>query len=434
MAPKKPSKKELEAQAEAQVIIEARLVQEAAEEDAAIARVLIEDTLVRKAREEDAEYEAWLKARAEAEAAALEAAQAAARLSIEKRMVSEARTRDAEEDARREAARAAQEAADRQALADALADDALEHCCTVLTNNWSRIEPLYTHWGEQRITPTVLQTGLAQIGLRVPLEPLARLFGTIDVSRRVELRLLHVLLRVGGFAESRRVATAAGAATLPLLPAYAPPPWAHPPPARPDPKWFTRPPPLRRAPLGAGYSRCSVAGPSVAPHHREAPASASIAPSAAPAHSRYGSTAMALPGMVRALPSRPPSAFWAARRDMRLSMAWPAQSTPVSIATASHMRKPSSTQRIRPQSAAVVPWASLGMGSGAGVADVAATTRPSSAPAPQHRAAHRRHAPPPPRASLTPAMQMELDAVVVGGREADFANWVDSNYSSEGQL
>jgi hypothetical protein len=391
MAPKKA--KVDPKQEAARLVIEERLVLEAKLDDEEVARMKIEKRLVLLAQKADREAAAAEKAekeRLEAERLRIEAERVARRLKLEAGLVSEAQQADAAIEAAIEAERLEQERQDLAALRSALGDAELVLTCRALTVQWEQIEPLFRCWGSEQIGPREFLAGLQLLNLVFDSGEVSRLFGSIAPSpHRVELRLLDVLLRRGGLGERARRAKRGH--RDPIAPATASVPSAVPaavpaatfaspraPPAEPP-----LPEPLqgRRAPSRAPTLRAPPLHYHRTPRRMEP--SAVISPPKRPATAPVPSH--------RSAPAAPPSAFPAAKRNARLSMAWPPSCAPPTMPPPPHMlyggyyapqprvaaqpprwHAEPATKPARPQSAAQ-PTTALGTGSRAGA------PRPASA-------------------------------------------------------
>ena len=329
MAPKKPAKVDPKQEA-ARLVIEERLVLEAKLDDEEVARMKIEKRLVLLAQKADREAAAAEKAekeRREAERLRIEAEKAARRLKLEAGLVSEAQQADAAIEAAIEAARLEQERQDLAALRSALGDAELVLTCRALTVQWEHIEPLFRCWGSEQIGPREFLAGLQLLNLVLDFGEVSRLFRCIAPSpHRVELRLLDVLLRRGGLGErARRAKRGHGDPIAPATAATAGPaaasaspraPPAEPP--LPEPLQGRRAPTLRAPP----------------PHYNRTPRRMEPAAVISPPEKR---PATAPVPSHRSAPAAPPSAFPSAKRNARLSMAWPPSCAPPAMPSPPHM-------------------------------------------------------------------------------------------------
>ena len=329
MAPKKPAKVDPKQEA-ARLVIEERLVLEAKLDDEEVARMKIEKRLVLLAQKADREAAAAEKAekeRREAERLRIEAEKAARRLKLEAGLVSEAQQADAAIEAAIEAARLEQERQDLAALRSALGDAELVLTCRALTIQWEHIEPLFRCWGSEQIGPREFLAGLQLLNLVLDFGEVSRLFRCIAPSpHRVELRLLDVLLRRGGLGErARRAKRGHGDPIAPATAATAGPaaasaspraPPAEPP--LPEPLQGRRAPTLRAPP----------------PHYNRTPRRMEPAAVISPPEKR---PATAPVPSHRSAPAAPPSAFPSAKRNARLSMAWPPSCAPPAMPSPPHM-------------------------------------------------------------------------------------------------
>lgn len=329
MAPKKPAKVDPKQEA-ARLVIEERLVLEAKLDDEEVARMKIEKRLVLLAQKADREAAAAEKAekeRREAERLRIEAEKAARRLKLEAGLVSEAQQADAAIEAAIEAERLEQERQDLAALRSALGDAELVLTCRALTIQWEHIEPLFRCWGSEQIGPREFLAGLQLLNLVFDFGEVSRLFRCIAPSpHRVELRLLDVLLRRGGLGErARRAKRGHGDPIAPATAATAGPaaasaspraPPAEPP--LPEPLQGRRAPTLRAPP----------------PHYNRTPRRMEPAAVISPPRKR---AATAPVQSHRSAPAAPPSAFPSAKRNARLSMAWPPSCAPPAMPSPPHM-------------------------------------------------------------------------------------------------
>jgi len=396
--------------------------------------------LAQNADREDEAAEAAAAERSALERARRAQEQAERRNAIEAVMVTEAAEADEAEEALREALRLAQEHEDRKALRHLLADDELTLTRHALTANWERIEPLYRSWGAEQITPRLFLSGLHLLGIELDLDEISRLFGRIAPSRLVELRLLHVLCRRGGLGEREAgrghekgdgvEAGGGGAEGSSDSPSLLPPDEPRGP-ARPHyagrqavrrrPPPEMRPRPTRGSSVPAPQYRSPHQAPYQPPHQPPHQPPAAAQPPHRPLHRQQPQHRIA-----------PASPMPRARRDPRLSVAWPPSYAPPAAEppTAPHMRAWQEQQHrhfphestpaaakakvaaTRPQSAAV---ARGGAGSGLVLAatGTAVQQRPTSAPTtrlPASIAGSSSSARAPPL--LSAPMQAHLDLIV----------------------
>ena len=215
MAPKKVDKEALRLE------IEERIVARAKADDEETKRLKIESRLCAEAQAQDAEIAEAIAHAAKMEAERLrleqeriEAERAALRLKIEAELVEVARAENAADEARAEAERLRQERADLVVLAPVLNDMRTAAQRTALTACWEEIRALYSSWGQATVRPGQLACGvrLARCGVSPEAVRMlaAQLMGSargdeaasvVEDATGVDLRLLDVFLRRGGYSE-----------------------------------------------------------------------------------------------------------------------------------------------------------------------------------------------------------------------------------------
>ena len=261
--------------------IEETIVARAQADDAETKRRLIEKRLIAEAEVQDANIAEEiarlerLEAQRRAEAQRrLEAAQAARRLKIEAELLAVAQEENAADEARAEAERLRQEREDLVALAPVLSDERTAAPRSALTACWEEMRSLYMSWGHSTVKPGQLACGAKLVRSSVSPQAVRELAAQLmrgggggtegeEGAGGVDLRLLDVFLRRGGFSElllrkdramAAKLADAIAASGADELPMRLPPP---PPPGPFAPKPRCEPP--------------RIIGRSAAPAWRRAP-------------------------------------------------------------------------------------------------------------------------------------------------------------------